>query len=87
MKNRLRNLDAVHAERDELIQQLETTKQELFHEQKKARTTIEELKEVPNQYIGYILDNMIRVIEICEYSLELGHRRLEACECHSISRQ
>ena len=54
MKNRLRNLDAVHAERDELIQQLETTKQELFHEQKKARTTIEELKEVTNQYIEYI---------------------------------
>ena len=50
MKSRLRNLDAVHAERDELIQQLETAKKELFHEQKKARTTIEELKEVTSQY-------------------------------------
>ena len=46
MKSRLRNLDAVHAERDELIQQLESAKKELFQEQKKARTTIEELKEV-----------------------------------------
>lgn len=46
MKSRLRNVDAVHAERDELIQQLESTKQELFNEQKRARAQIEELKEV-----------------------------------------
>ena len=46
MKSKLRNLDTVHAERDELIQQLDTAKQELFHEQKKARERIEELKEV-----------------------------------------
>ncbi|XP_053375093.1 trichohyalin-like isoform X6 [Mercenaria mercenaria] len=45
MKSRLRNLDAIHAERDELIQQLDSTKQELFTESKKARTQIEELKE------------------------------------------
>jgi hypothetical protein len=46
MKSRLRNLDAIHAERDELIQQLDSTKQELFTEQRKARTKIDELKEV-----------------------------------------
>ena len=46
MKSRLRNLDAIHAERDELIQQLDTTKQELFTEQRKARIKIDELKEV-----------------------------------------
>ncbi|WAR03999.1 LAMA2-like protein [Mya arenaria] len=45
MKGRLRNLDAVHAERDELIQQLDSTKQELFTEQKRARERIEELQE------------------------------------------
>ncbi|XP_060599796.1 tropomyosin-like isoform X1 [Ruditapes philippinarum] len=45
MKSRLRNLDAIHAERDELIQQLDTTKQELFTEQREARTKIDELKE------------------------------------------
>ncbi|KAL4223887.1 hypothetical protein ACF0H5_017350 [Mactra antiquata] len=45
MKGRLRSLDAIHAERDELIQQLESAKQELFTEQKRARTRIEELKE------------------------------------------
>jgi low affinity Fe/Cu permease len=43
MKGRLRNLDAIHAERDELIQQLDSTKQELFTEQRKARTKIDEL--------------------------------------------
>lgn len=46
MKARLRNADTVHAERDELTQQLESTKQELFNEQKRARAQIEELKEV-----------------------------------------
>jgi len=46
MKSRLRNMDAVHAERDELIQQLESAKQELFQEQKRARAQIEELKDV-----------------------------------------
>jgi len=46
MKGRLRNLDTVHAERDELLQQLEAAKHELFTEQKRARARLEELQEV-----------------------------------------
>ncbi|XP_052256598.1 myosin heavy chain, cardiac muscle isoform-like isoform X2 [Dreissena polymorpha] len=72
MKSRLRNLDAVHAERDEVIQQLETSKQELFNEQKKARGRIEELQEE--------LENMASNLEQTQTEKEDLAKRLQKME-------
>jgi len=46
LKQRMRQMDGLELERDELVRQLELTKEDLFNEQRKSRNQIEELKEV-----------------------------------------
>ncbi|KAK6967676.1 golgin subfamily A member 4 [Biomphalaria glabrata] len=45
LKNKLRNAESLQAERDELIQQLDATKEELFREQKHNRLQTVEVQE------------------------------------------
>ena len=47
LKIKVRHVDGLELERDELVRQLELAKEDLFTEQRKFRMEREELKEVP----------------------------------------
>ena len=56
LKVRLRHMDGLELERDELVRQLDSAKEDLFNEQRQSRNKIEELQEVsylPFKFIKY----------------------------------
>jgi hypothetical protein len=46
LKVRLRHMDGLELERDELVRQLDSAKEDLFNEQRQSRNKVEELQEV-----------------------------------------
>ncbi|XP_071181010.1 putative leucine-rich repeat-containing protein DDB_G0290503 isoform X17 [Mytilus edulis] len=65
LKVRLRHMDGLELERDELVRQLDSAKEDLFNEQRQSRNKIEELQEE--------LENLTAQVE--EYKSEPGHRQ------------
>ncbi|XP_052074694.1 myosin-15-like isoform X4 [Mytilus californianus] len=63
LKVRLRHMDGLELERDELVRQLDSAKEDLFNEQRQSRNKIEELQEE--------LENLTAQVE--EYKAEPGH--------------
>lgn len=52
LKVRLRHMDGLELERDELVRQLDSAKEDLFNEQRQSRNKVEELQEV--SYLPFI---------------------------------
>ena len=63
LKVRLRHMDGLELERDELVRQLDSAKEDLFNEQRQSRNKVEELQEE--------VENLTAQLE--EYKMGPGH--------------
>ena len=68
LESQVVSLEAKERERSELEKQLSTTKEDLFAEQKRARTHMDTIKEVSDMVLGLLF------LEDCIHTHSIHHR-------------